>query len=253
MIDAVGRAESLLVMGGTSEIGLATAERLIRDGCRQVVLAGRDAAALKNACNALQAAGAAAVEPLGFDALDFGSHENVVGAAFEILGDVDVVLICFGILGDQSLAESDPSVARRIIDTNFTAAASVGISAAQRLKVQGHGCIVVMSSVAGERARRSNFVYGSSKAGLDAFFQGMAAALEGTGVRTLIVRPGFVETKMTKGMTSPPLSTTPQNVASAITKALVTRKEIVWVPTPMRPVMSVLRHLPASLFRKLPI
>lgn len=253
MIDAVGRVETLLVLGGTSDIGLATARRLVGDGCKRVVLAGRDAVGLKGACDSLVAAGAVNAESIEFEALDFDSHGGVVEAAFDHLGDVDVALICFGVLGDQTLAESDPDLARNIVETNFTAAASVGICVVERLKRQGHGCIVVLSSVAGERARRSNFVYGSSKAGLDAFFQGMAAALEGSGVRVLIVRPGFVKTKMTGAMKPPPLSTTPEDVADAIASALTTRKEIVWVPPTLRPVMSVLRHLPAPIFRKLPI
>jgi decaprenylphospho-beta-D-erythro-pentofuranosid-2-ulose 2-reductase len=253
MIDAVGRVESLFVLGGTSDIGVATSRRLIRDGCSRVVLAGRDTTRLKELSDSLLSDGARSVEPLEFDALKFDVHEQVVEEGFERLGEVDVVLMCFGVLGDQGRAETDAGHTREIIETNFTAAASLGICTAQRLLTQGHGCIVVISSVAGERARRSNFVYGSSKAGLDAFFQGMAASLEGTGVRSLIVRPGFVKTKMTQSLKTPPLSSTPEDVAAAIVSALATRKEIVWVPPVMRPVMSVLRHLPTPLFRKIPI
>ncbi len=253
MIDALGGIETLLVLGGYSDIGLATAERLVTDGCRRVALAGRDAAKLERAAERLRSLGAEEVTELGFDALDFASHEAVVARAFDTLGDVDVVLISFGVLGNQAEAERDPSVAREIIETNFTAAASVGLSAAARLRNQGYGCLVYLSSVAGERARRSNFVYGSSKAGADAFFQGLGAALEESGVRVLVVRPGFVKTRMTEGLSAPPLSTTPDKVAAAVVRGVVERKELVWVPPAMRAVMAVLRHLPTPLFRKLPI
>ncbi len=252
MIDALGGIESLFVLGGTSDIGVATARRMVEQGLRRVVLAARDTAEAKKVCEALIASGVESAESIDFEALDFAGHQNVVDSAFDHLGDIDVALICFGVLGDQTAAESDPDLARTIIDTNFTAAATLGIRIAERMKRQGYGCIVALSSVAGERARRSNFVYGSSKAGMDAFFQGMAAALEGTGVRTLIVRPGFVRTKMTAGLPAPPLATSPEDVADAIVSGIVHRREIVWVPASMRLVMSVLRHLPTPVFRKIP-
>jgi decaprenylphospho-beta-D-erythro-pentofuranosid-2-ulose 2-reductase len=125
------------------------------------------------------------------------------------------------------------------------------VAAANRLRAQGHGTLVVLSSVAGERARRSNFVYGASKAGLDAFAQGLGDALHPTGVRVLVVRPGFVHTKMTTGLKAPPLSTTPEAVAAAIVTGLASGAHTVWVPGPLRFVFSALRHLPRPLFRRL--
>jgi decaprenylphospho-beta-D-erythro-pentofuranosid-2-ulose 2-reductase len=130
---------------------------------------------------------------------------------------------------------------------------SVGVPLANRMKAQGHGSIVVLSSVAGERARRSNFVYGSSKAGVDAFFQGLADALVGTGVHVMVVRPGFVRTKMTAGMKPAPLSTTPEAVADAIVAGLARGSTTVWVPPALRYLMSALRHVPRPLFRRLPV
>jgi decaprenylphospho-beta-D-erythro-pentofuranosid-2-ulose 2-reductase len=112
---------------------------------------------------------------------------------------------------------------------------------------------VLLSSVAGERARRSNFIYGSSKAGVDAFYQGLGDSLVGSGARVMIVRPGFVHTKMTEGMDSAPLSTTPEAVADAIVHGLARGREVVWVPSTLRFVMSGLRHLPRAVFRRLPI
>jgi decaprenylphospho-beta-D-erythro-pentofuranosid-2-ulose 2-reductase len=129
---------------------------------------------------------------------------------------------------------------------------SIGLVVARRLKEQGHGTLVVLSSVAGERARRSNFIYGSSKAGIDAFAQGLGHALAGTGASVLIVRPGFVPTKMTAGMKPAPLATTPEAVAAATASALAQGKEIVWVPAGLRWLSSVFRHLPTGVVRRFP-
>jgi decaprenylphospho-beta-D-erythro-pentofuranosid-2-ulose 2-reductase len=122
-----------------------------------------------------------------------------------------------------------------------------------KLKAQGHGSLVALSSVAGERARRSNFVYGSTKAGLDAFYSGLTEALRPSGVTVTVVRPGFVHTKMTEGMKPAPLSTTPEAVAEIIVHAVRVKQELVWAPAPLRFVMSALRHVPRPIFRKLPL
>ena len=123
-----------------------------------------------------------------------------------------------------------------------------------RVKVmQAHGTLIVLSSVAAERPRRSNFVYGASKAGLDAFAQGLGDALAGTGVDVMVVRPGFVRTKMTAGLKPAPLSTTPDAVAGAIVDGLRRGAHTVWVPPALRSVMSIVRHLPRPLFRRLSI
>ena len=188
-----------------------------------------------------------------FDALDRESHPAFVERCWAEHGDIDLVLVAFGVLGDQDVAEHDTTEALRIIDTNFTGAVSVLVPIAERLRSQGHGTIVVLSSVAGERARRSNFVYGSSKAGLDAFCQGLGDALVGTGVRMVIVRPGFVHSRMTEGLDPAPLSTTPDAVAQAILDGLARDREIIWVPAALRGVMSGLRHVPRPVFRRLPL
>ena len=156
-------------------------------------------------------------------------------------------------LGDQEEAEHDGRAAVDIVEVNYVGSVSVAVPISQRMRTQGHGTIVALSSVAGERARRSNFVYGSSKAGMDAFFQGLGDSLVGTGVKVMIVRPGFVDTKMTEGMHAAPLSTTPEAVADAIVHGLARGRETVWVPSTLRYVMSVLRHVPRPVFRKLPL
>jgi decaprenylphospho-beta-D-erythro-pentofuranosid-2-ulose 2-reductase len=124
---------------------------------------------------------------------------------------------------------------------------------ANRLQDQAHGVIVALSSVAGERVRRSNFVYGSTKAGFDGFYLGLGEALRGTGVRVLVVRPGFVKSKMTADLEVGPLAATPEEVADATVDAVTAKRELIWVPVPMRFVMSGLRHVPRPLFRRLPI
>jgi decaprenylphospho-beta-D-erythro-pentofuranosid-2-ulose 2-reductase len=253
MNDALGAVQSVLVLGGGSEIALATVRRLVAARCHTVVLAGRDTEALATPAKELERAGAKTVDVVAFDALDFASHDAVVHDVFAVHGDIDLVIVAFGVLGDQELAETDASEARRIIDCNFTGAVSAIIPVVDALRAQGHGTIVVLSSVAGEKPRRSNFVYGSSKAGLDAFCQGLGDSLVETGVRVVVVRPGFVHTKMTEGMAPAPLATDPTAVADAIVAGLGRGAEVIWAPGPLRYVMSALRHLPRPVFRKLPL
>ncbi|MFF6875660.1 MULTISPECIES: decaprenylphospho-beta-D-erythro-pentofuranosid-2-ulose 2-reductase [Streptomyces] len=251
MKDAFGLPQSLLVLGGTSEIALATARRLIARRTRTVWLAGRPSPALEEAAGQLRGLGAD-VHTVAFDALDPASHEAVLGKVFAE-GDVDLVLLAFGLLGDQARDEREPEAAVRVAQTNYTGAVSAGLVCARSLQSQGHGSLVVMSSVAGERARRANFIYGSSKAGLDAFAQGLGDALYGTGVHVMVVRPGFVRTRMTAGLPEAPLATTPEAVASAVELGLRRRSETVWVPGTLRVVMAALRHLPRGVFRRLPV
>ncbi|MER7044344.1 MULTISPECIES: decaprenylphospho-beta-D-erythro-pentofuranosid-2-ulose 2-reductase [Streptomyces] len=251
MKDAFGHPQSLLVLGGASEIGLAVARRLIARRTRTVWLAGRPSPDLEAAAEGLRALGAE-VRTTAFDALDPDPHEEVLGKVFAE-GDIDMVLLAFGVLGDQANDEGDPPAAVRVAQTNYTGAVSAGLVCAAALQNQGHGSLVVLSSVAGERARRANFIYGSSKAGLDAFAQGLGDALHGTGVRVMVVRPGFVRTRMTAGMPDAPFATTPEAVASAVEQGLRRGSETVWAPGSLRVVMAALRHLPRPLFRRLPL
>ncbi|MFI6344508.1 decaprenylphospho-beta-D-erythro-pentofuranosid-2-ulose 2-reductase [Streptomyces sp. NPDC050560] len=244
---------SLLILGGTSEIALATARRLIARRTRRVWLAGRPSAALDAAADELRGLGAQ-VGTVGFDALNCASHRAVLGEVFaEGEGPVDMVLLAFGVLGDQARDESDPAAAVRIAQTNYTGAVSAGLLCASALQEQRHGSLVILSSVAGERARRSDFIYGSSKAGLDAFAQGLGDALHGTGARVMVVRPGFVRTAATAERREEPLATTPEAVATAIEAGLRRGAATVWVPGSLRVVMSALRHLPRTVFRRLPV
>ncbi|MEU7084132.1 SDR family NAD(P)-dependent oxidoreductase [Streptomyces achromogenes] len=251
MKDATELPRSLLVLGGTSEIALATARRLIARRTRTVWLAGRPSLALENAAGSLRALGAD-VRTVAFDALAPESHEGVLGKVFAE-GPVDMVLLAFGILGDQAHDERDPVRAVRVAQTNYTGAVSAGLVAGRALQTQGHGWLVVLSSAAAERARRADFIYGSSKAGLDAFAQGLGDALYGTGARVMVVRPGFVRTRATAGRPRSPLATTPEAVAAAVELGLRRDAETVWVPGTLRLLTAALRHTPRALFRRLPL
>ncbi|MFE7547627.1 SDR family NAD(P)-dependent oxidoreductase [Streptomyces gardneri] len=254
MKDAFGTPQSLLVLGGTSAIGLATARRMIARGVRTVWLAGRPSPALTAAADSLRALGTD-VHTVPFDALDTESHEERLGKIFTE-GPVDVVLLAFGVLGDQAHDEADPVAAVRVAQTNYTGAVSAGLVCAGALQAQGHGSLVVLSSVAGERARRADFIYGSSKAGLDVFAQGLGDALHGTGAHVMVVRPGSVRSAAAPGRSGPRRSgfaTTPEAVATAIELGLRRRSETVWVPGALRMAMSAVRHLPRPLFRLLPV
>lgn len=232
---------NVLVLGGGSDIARALLERLRREGPVSAVRAVRVPRAASDDGDVW----------MRFDALDRASHPAFVEDAFARLGKVDLVLVAFGILGDQLQDETDAEAAVEVIEVNFVGAVSVLVLIAERLRRQGHGAIVVLSSVAAERPRRENFLYGSSKAGLDAFAQGLGDAVAGSGVHVLVVRPGFVHTKMTAGRTPVPFATSPTAVAEAIARGLQSGAHTVWVPAYLRHVMSALRHLPRPLFRRL--
>jgi decaprenylphospho-beta-D-erythro-pentofuranosid-2-ulose 2-reductase len=252
VIDAHGRPQSVLVLGGTSEIGLATVRALDPHALTRVVLAGRSSPLLDAAAESLSRAGVAGVVTTQFDASDTASHEAFVAQAFDA-GDIDVVLLVAGVLGDQTEFESDPSLAVRAAQVNYVGSMSVALHVATRLRQQRHGVLVVLSSVAGERARRSNFVYGSTKAGLDAVGLGIVEMLRDSGARAMVVRPGFVRTRMTAHLPDAPLAVSADDVGAAVVEGLAKGREIVYAPGLMRPVMSALRHVPRPLFRRLPL
>ncbi|MGI8797548.1 MAG: decaprenylphospho-beta-D-erythro-pentofuranosid-2-ulose 2-reductase [Acidimicrobiia bacterium] len=253
MKDALGAVQSILALGGGSDIALATCRHLVDRRARTVVLAARRPDELDTTAKELRDLGATTVEPVAFDATATDTHAAFVDETFDRFGDFDLVLVAFGVIGDQERTERDPSAAVELARVNYLGAVSVALSVARRMRSQGHGTLVALSSVAGERARRSNFVYGSTKAGLDAFFQGLGDSLAGSGVQVMVVRPGFVHTKMTKGLDPAPLSTTPEAVAAAIVDGLARGSHTVWAPPALRWVMAVLRHLPRPVFRRLPL
>src|SRR6201991_736530 len=258
MIDATGNPQTILLLGGTSEIGLAIVERYLRNAKARVILADLPNAPKRAAAIAeLEAAGAKSVEYLDFDALDTAGHPKMIEAAFAN-GDVDVAIVAFGILGDAEELWQNQHKAVLAVEINYTAAVSVGVLLGEKLKAQGFGQIIAMSSVAGERVRRSNFVYGSTKAGLDGFYLGLGEALRPSGVRVLVIRPGQVRTTTTlehwkaTGAKEAPFTVDKEAVAELAVASAAKGKELVWAPGPVRYLMTVLRHIPRPIFRKLP-
>ncbi len=239
----------MLVLGGRSEIGSAVARRLASG--RTVVLAARPGADLTAETAALREAGAT-VQTIDFDADDLAAHGPFLEKVAAEHGPLDVVVLAFGILGDQDRAETDAAHASAIVHTDYVAQVGVLTHAANLLRAQGSGSLVVFSSVAGVRVRRANYVYGSAKAGLDGFACGLADALHGSGVHLLLVRPGFVIGRMTEGMSPAPFSSTPDQVADATVAALKKRRGTVWVPGVLRPVFFVMRLLPRAIWRRMP-
>ncbi len=239
-----------MIFGGRSEIGIELAARLAPGAT--VLLAARRPDALNQQVAALQAAGAAAVHVREFDADDLDSHGPLVDAIVAEHGPIGTAVLAFGILGDQARAEKDPAHAAAIVHTDFVAQVSLLTVLANSMRAAGRGSIVAFSSVAGVRVRRANYVYGSAKAGLDGFCSGLADALHGSGVRLLVVRPGFVIGRMTEGMTPAPFSSTPAQVASATVRALAKGRRTVWVPPILRPVFFGMRLLPQAIWRRLP-
>ena len=253
MLDAVGNPQTILVLGGTSEIGLAICERYLRTAPARIVLAampndpGRD-----DALAQMKAAGARDVELIDFQALDTETHPKVIEQSFA-KGDVDVAIVAFGLLGDAEELWQDQRKAVQIAEVNYTAAVSVGVLLGEKMRAQGFGQIIAMSTVAGERVRRSNFVYGSTKAGLDGFYLGLGEALRPYGVRVLVIRPGQVRTRMSAHIKEAPLTVDKEDVAELAVRSAAKGKDLVWAPPAFRYVMMVLRHIPRPIFRKLPI
>ena len=242
--------EVVVIFGGRSEIGGDLAVRLARGAT--VVLAARDPKRLQAQQAAVEAAGADAVRVIAFDADDLASHAKLLDAITAEHGGISTAVLAFGILGDQARAEKDAEHAVQIVHTDYVAQISLLTHLAQRMQAAGRGKLVVFSSVAGVRVRRANYVYGSAKAGLDGFASGLADALHGTGVRVLIVRPGFVIGRMTQGMAPAPMSSTPSQVAAATVHALAKGRRTVWVPWTLRPLFFGMRLLPQPIWRRLP-
>jgi decaprenylphospho-beta-D-erythro-pentofuranosid-2-ulose 2-reductase len=246
---SVQAASGVLLIGGTSEIGLAIVQRLASTGAVRPSLLGRDRDRLSQAAASL---GGAEYDVL--DADDVDSHETAIAGAFDRAGGFDVVVLAVGVLGAQDGLDADRDESLAVMKVNFVGCGSLLLVALRALRRQGHGTLVVLSSVAGERVRASNAIYGAAKAGLDGLAQGLADSLTDSGVRVLVVRPGFVRTRMTAGLKPAPFATTPSAVAEATVRALHGgRAHTIWVPSVLRYVFAVLRHLPRPIYRRLPL
>lgn len=240
------RLSRVLLLGGTSEIGLAILSALSLPSDAEVILAGRDEQRLEAAGKTLNRA----VTVARYDAVDTSGHQAF---ADEICagGVPDLVIAATGILIPQEQAAQDVSVAASMIETNFTGHVTALLAFGGHMRRQGNGTIVVLSSVAAVRPRKFNAVYGAAKAGLDAFARGYADELHGTGVRLVLVRPGFVTGRMTEGMAPAPMATTPQAVGTAVAAALRGNKSTVWVPAPLAGLATAMRLTPRPIWRKI--
>lgn len=250
MRNALHEPQTIVLLGGTSEIGRAIVDELVGPTATTLVLAVRrpdDAGPEQFARDGLDVV----VEQ--FDATDSAAHDGFARRLAAEHGDIDVVVVAFGALGDHDELLVDPAAAAEVATTNFTGVVTSMLAFSGVMRGQGHGHLVLLSSVAGERVRAANFVYGSTKAGADAFAQGLGDALAGTGVGVTVVRPGFVHSKMTRGMKSAPFATTPRAVAEATVAGMRKGKHTVWVPGVLRYVFSILRHVPRPVFRRLPL
>nr|NLI51110.1 decaprenylphospho-beta-D-erythro-pentofuranosid-2-ulose 2-reductase [Propionibacterium sp.] len=252
MLNAVGDPQRILLLGGTSEIGLAIVDEYLAHVRADVILACRPGDPDAEGAVARLAGRARGVRVLEFDAARPETHETVLADAWAD-GDVDLAIVAFGVLGDQEALWQDQARAVAAANVNFTGAVSVGVLLGQRMSAQGHGWIVAMSSAAGQKVRRSNFIYGATKAGLDGFYTNLGQALAPAGVRVLVVRPGQVRTRMSAGVKEAPLTVDPQDVAKLVYDGVRQGKTVVWAPPAFELVMLALRHIPGPIFRRLPI
>jgi decaprenylphospho-beta-D-erythro-pentofuranosid-2-ulose 2-reductase len=246
MNDALGRPSRILLLGGASEIGLAIVAALPLAPDTHLILAGRNLAQMEERAATLPCT----VTTTAYDATALETHRDFADTVFAD-ADIDLVISAAGVLIPQSELDRDPQRAGELVQTNFTGHVTTLLAVTRHLRNQGHGTLVVLSSIAAVRPRRANFVYGASKAGLDAFAQGLADSLHGSGVRLLLVRPGFVTGRMTQGMPPTPLSTTPDRVAAAVATALTTTTATaVWVPRALAPIALLMRLTPRVLWRR---
>jgi decaprenylphospho-beta-D-erythro-pentofuranosid-2-ulose 2-reductase len=240
----------ILILGATSAIAQAYARR--RAEGTDFVLAGRHEERLAAIAADLIACGAASAEPLVIDLAELEGIEPAVAALRARVGEIDEALIAYGTLGDQAVSERDLDEAIAMIDTNFTSAAMWAL-ALLKDRPPGAFTLVVIGSVAGDRGRASNFVYGAAKAALDRLLEGLAQKYDGTGVRIIRIKPGFVDTPMTAAYPKGALWATPDRVAADIARAVGKGRRVVYTPWFWWPIMAIIRNLPWFVFRRLKI
>src|ERR1700686_4359932 len=241
--------QKILILGATSPIAHALALKFAYDGAR-LYLAARDASeAQRVAEDVCVRAGVTALSGT-FDAVDFASHDEFIRHAANELGGLDGVVVCFGTLGDEDAAQTNPSAAIATIHQNFTGAVSLITLAARHLEQQRSGFIIVIGSVAGERGRKKNYVYGSAKGALATFAQGLRGRLAACGVHVMTVKLGTVDTRMTWGREGALLTIAPNKAADLIHAAYRKRAEVVYVPWFWRLIMGAIRLIPESRFKR---
>jgi decaprenylphospho-beta-D-erythro-pentofuranosid-2-ulose 2-reductase len=242
--------KKVIVLGATSAIAQATVRLLAARGA-SLYLVGRNAANLQAVAQDAATRGAAKVESQAVDLNDFNAHEGLVDAAYSALGGLDGVVLAHGVLGDQAEAQKSWAATEAVLRTNFLSAVSLLTVLANRFEAQKAGTIVVISSVAGDRGRQSNYVYGAAKGALSTFLSGLRNRLSPSGVAVVDVRPGFVDTPMTAAFKKGALWASPEKVARGIVRAADARRNVVYLPGFWRLIMLVIRMVPEGIFKRL--
>jgi decaprenylphospho-beta-D-erythro-pentofuranosid-2-ulose 2-reductase len=245
--------EKVLILGATSGIARALG-RVLAERQVELVLAGRRLSDLERDAADLGIRGGTRARAIAFEALDFDGHAAFYRRAQDLAGGpFDGVVLAYGYMTDQDVTEKDFAEARRTVDVNFTSALSILNVVANDMEERRSGWIAAISSVAGDRGRQSNYTYGASKAGLSAYLGGLRNRLHASGVHVLEVKPGFVDTPMTQGLLDPnsPLVASPETVARAIDRAIRARKNVVYTPWFWRGIMTTIRSIPESIFKRL--
>jgi decaprenylphospho-beta-D-erythro-pentofuranosid-2-ulose 2-reductase len=242
--------KNILIVGGSSAIAVACAREWAAAGAR-LFLAGRQPIRLASVAQDLSVRGATSVATHILDVNDYREHARMLEACRAELGTIDIVLIAHGTLADQALCERDVEAVLRELSTNAISTIALLTLVASAFEAQKHGSIVVISSVAGDRGRASNYVYGAAKAAVTTFCEGLRARLFKSNVRVLTVKPGFVDTPMTAGMALPgPLVATPEHVARDILQAVARGKDSLYTPWFWSVIMLVIRSLPRAIFKR---
>ncbi|OZC03782.1 SDR family oxidoreductase [Rubricoccus marinus] len=242
---------TVLILGATSAIAHETARLYAASGAT-LALGARNPDKLRAAADDLRARGAAAVHEIHFDALDTATHQSAIDGAAGAMGGIDTALVAYGVLPDAETVHTDPDAAVESFDVNATSTISVMTRLANMMVQQGHGTLAVISSVAGDRGRPSNYVYGAAKAAVTAFASGLRARLHGTGVEVVTIKPGPVDTPMIVGVHEPGLlAASPQAVGARIHRAMEKGEGTVYTPGYWRPVMAAVRAIPDKLFKRL--
>ncbi|TFW22238.1 SDR family oxidoreductase [Duganella callida] len=242
--------QKILIIGATSAIAEATARRFAQRGDALYLLA-RNSERLDGLLADLKIRGAAISAGARFDANDFDQHAACIERAAGALGGLDAVLIAHGTLPDQKACQADAALALREISTNALSVISLLTHIANRFEAQRGGTIAVIGSVAGDRGRQSNYVYGSAKGMLATFLQGLRNRLCKAGVHVLTIKPGFVDTPMTAAFPKSPLWATPEQVAAAIVRAMDGKRNVLYTPFFWWGIMTIIRHIPEAIFKKL--
>ncbi len=240
----------ILVLGATSAIATAVCRQLIGPDAHFFLVA-RSPANLDAVRNDLLTRGATVVFTRAFDLNDINAHAQLLSEAAADLGTIDLALLAHGVLGDQEQAQSNYAAAYAILHTNFISATSLITWLANYFENAHKGTLAVISSVAGDRGRKSNYVYGTSKGALNIFLDGVRNRIDRSGAHVLTIRPGFVATPMTAHIPQGPLFASPAKVARGIVSAITGRKDVVYVPGFWRPIMFAIRNVPEFVFKKL--